>query len=73
MAQTIGGWYIRPEDELQDFASEVANIVKQKLDGTYTNIEPEVVGGWNISIQNQMTMKAEVIADAVVAEMGEEA
>ena len=73
MAKTVGGWYVRPEDELQDFASEVATIVKQKLNGTYTNIKPEVVGGWNISIQNQMTIKAEAIADAVVAELGETA
>ena len=73
MAKTIGGWYVRPEDKLQDFAVEVSRIVKQKLDGTYKNIEPEVVGGWNISIQNQMTMKAEAIADAVVAELGETA
>jgi hypothetical protein len=71
MAKTIGGWYVRPEDELQDFAVEVAHIVKQKLDGTYTNIEPEVVGGWNISPQQQMTMKAEVIADAIVVEIEE--
>jgi hypothetical protein len=71
MAKTIGGWYVRPEDELQDFAEEVARIVKQKLDGTYINIEPEVVGGWNISPQQQMTMKAEVIADAIVVEIEE--
>jgi tryptophan synthase alpha subunit len=71
MAQTIGGWYVRPEDELQDFAEEVAQIVKQKLNGTYTNIEPEVVGGWSISPQQQMTMKAEVIADAIVVEIEE--
>jgi hypothetical protein len=71
MAKTIGGWYVRPEDELQDFAAEVALIVKQKLNGTYINIEPEIVGGWNISTQQQITMKAEVIADAVVAEKKE--
>ena len=71
MAKTIGGWYVRPEDELQDFAAEVAQIVKQKLNGTYIDIEPEVVGGWSISPQQQMTMKAELIAEAVVAEIEE--
>jgi len=71
MSKLVGGWYVRPEDELQDFAKEVAHIVKQKLNGTYTNIEPEVVGGWSISPQQQMTMKAEAIAEAVVAEIKE--
>lgn len=66
MTKKIGGWYVSPEDQLNEEAQELAQIVKAKLAGTYTNIEPEVVGGWNISIQNQTTQKLERFADAIV-------
>jgi hypothetical protein len=67
----IGGWYETPEAQENEFAALVANIVSAKLAGNYENIKAEVIGGWNISTQDQMTMKAEVIADAVVAGMEE--
>jgi hypothetical protein len=54
--------------ELQDqkFVDLVASIYKQKVDGTYENIQPEVVGGWYVSQEGQDIQKAERIADAII-------
>lgn len=54
--------------ELQEakFAQLVASIHKQKLAGTYEDIQPEVVGGWYISPEGQAIQKAEKIADYII-------
>jgi hypothetical protein len=54
--------------ELQDqkFLDLVASIYKQKLAGTYENIQLETVGGWYTSPEGQEIQKAERIADAII-------
>lgn len=66
----IGGVNYSVEDAQNEFASLVAEIVAAKLAGNYENIEAEIVGGWYISPEDQLTQGAERIADAVVAEIG---
>lgn len=69
MSQTLIEQY---DARLQEskFAELVASIVVAKLSGKYTNIEPNVIGGWYISMDDQATIKAEGIADAVVDGLG---
>lgn len=54
--------------ELQDqrFLDLVASVYKQKLAGTYENIQLETVGGWYTSPEGQEIQKAERIADAII-------
>lgn len=54
----------------EELALLVADIVAAKLAGNYENIEAEIIGGWHVSPQDQFTQKAEIIADAVVEEIG---
>lgn len=57
--------------ELQEkkFLDLVASIYKQKIAGTYENIQIETIGGWYTSPEGQQIQKAEKIADTVI-EMG---
>jgi hypothetical protein len=66
----IGGIDYSNPMSAEELAPLVADIVAAKLAGNYENIEAEVIGGWSISIQDQMTQSAELIADAVVEEIG---
>lgn len=65
-----GGINFSVDDAEKEFALLVADIVAAKLAGNYENIEAEIVGGWYISPENQQIQRAEVIADAVVEEIG---
>lgn len=53
-----------------NFAFLVASIAKAKIDGTYTDITPTVVGGWYVSEEEKQIQQAELIADAVVLTLG---
>lgn len=64
-----GGINFSVDDARNEFALLVADIVAAKLAGNYDNIEPELIGGWYISPEDQLTQGAEIIADAVVAEI----
>jgi len=69
MAKVGGIDYSNPTS-VEQLAPLVADIVAAKLAGNYENIEAEIIGGWSVSIQDQMTQAAELIADAVVEEIG---
>jgi len=66
----VGGIDYSSPMSAENIAPLVADIVSTKLNGNYANIEPEVVGGWNISIKDQTIQHAETIADAVIEKIG---
>lgn len=51
----------------QHFTDLVAHIYTLKVQNNYTNIEIQPTGGWYISREDQLTQKAERIADAIIA------
>lgn len=69
MAKVGGIDYSNPMS-VDEVGPLVADIVAAKLAGNYENIEAEVIGGWSVSIQDQITQYAEMIADYVVDEIG---
>jgi len=49
------------------FTDLVARIYTLKMQNNYVDIEIQPTGGWYVSEQDQLTQKAERIADAIIA------